>query len=82
MRLQQIAEITGGQAFFPGSVKDLDGVYDKVVAEVRAQYTLGYQSTNEKTDGAWRRIDIKVVRKPGRDVRVRARRGYFAPYKK
>jgi len=82
MKLQQIAEITGGQAFFPGSVKDLDGVYDKVVAEVRAQYTLGYQSTNEKTDGAWRRIDIKVVRKPGRDVRVRARRGYFAPYKK
>jgi Ca-activated chloride channel homolog len=82
MKLQQIAEITGGQAFFPSSVKDLDSVYDKVVAEVRAQYTLGYQSTNEKADGAWRRVEIKIARKAGRDVRVRARKGYFAPFKK
>src|SRR5439155_14115863 len=51
--LQQIAEVTGGQAFFPTSVKELDGVYEKVVAQIRAQYTLGYLSTNEKTDGAW-----------------------------
>src|SRR5437762_9182191 len=82
MKLQQIAEVTGGQAFFPNSVKDLDAVYDKVVAEVRAQYTLGYQSSNEKTDGTWRRIEIRLVRAPGRDVRVRARKGYFAPFKK
>jgi hypothetical protein len=64
------------------AVRDLDGVYDKVVAEIRAQYTLGYLSTNEKADGTWRKIEIKIVPKPGRDVRVRARRGYFAPYKK
>jgi Ca-activated chloride channel family protein len=82
MKLQQIAEVTGGQAFFPAAVKDLDSVYDKVVAEIRAQYTLGYLSTNEKADGTWRRIEIKVVRKQGRDLRVRARKGYFAPYKK
>jgi Ca-activated chloride channel family protein len=82
MKLQQIAEVTGGQAFFPAAVKDLDGVYDKVVAEIRAQYTLGYLSTNEKADGAWRRIEIKMVQKQGRDLRVRARKGYFAPYKK
>jgi Ca-activated chloride channel family protein len=82
LKLQQIAEVTGGQAFFPSVVKDLDSVYDKVVAEVRAQYTLGYQSSNEKTDGAWRRVEIRVARQPGRDVRVRARKGYFAPFKK
>ena len=81
MRLTQIAEITGGQAFFPTAVKDLDSVYDKVAAEIRAQYTLGYQSTNEKTDGAWRKVEIKMVRKAGRDLRVRARKGYFAPFK-
>jgi VWFA-related protein len=82
MRLTQMAEVTGGQAFFPMAIKELDSVYDKVVAQIRAQYTLGYLSTNDKTDGAWRKVDIKVVRKDGRDVRVRSRKGYFAPYKK
>jgi Ca-activated chloride channel family protein len=79
MVLQQIAELTGGQAFFPTAVKDLDGVYEKVVAQIRAQYTLGYLSTNEKTDGAWRKVEVKVARK---DLRIRSRKGYFAPFKK
>ena len=81
MKLQQIAEVTGGQAFFPSAIKELDGVYDKVVAQIRAQYTLGYLSTNEKTDGAWRKVEVKVVRKDGRDLRARSRKGYFGPYK-
>jgi Ca-activated chloride channel family protein len=82
MLLQRIAEATGGQAFFPGSVKELDSVYEKVVAEIRAQYTLGYLSTNPKTDGAWRKVEVKVVRKDGgASLRARARRGYFAPFK-
>jgi Ca-activated chloride channel homolog len=76
MVLQQIADVTGGQAFFPTSVKELDSVYEKVVAQIRAQYLLGYVSTNDKTDGSWRKVDIKVTRK---DCRVRGRRGYFAP---
>jgi len=77
--IQQMAETTGGQAFFPSTVKDLDKVYEKVLAEIRAQYTVGFHSTNEKTDGAWRKMEVKVTRK---DLRVRSRRGYFAPYKK
>jgi len=79
MTIQQMAEVTGGQAFFPLSVKELDKAYEKVVAEIRAQYTIGFQSANEKTDGAWRKVEVKVARK---DLRVRSRRGYFAPYKK
>jgi VWFA-related protein len=79
MVLQQIAEVTGGQAFFPTAVKELDGVYEKVVAQVRAQYAIGYLSTNEKTDGTWRRVEVKPLRK---DLRVRARKGYFAPLRK
>jgi hypothetical protein len=42
---------------------------------------LGYTSTNNKTDGAWRKVDVRVVRKDGREYRVRSRRGYFAPYR-
>jgi Ca-activated chloride channel homolog len=79
MTIQQMAEVTGGQAFFPTAVKELDKVYEKVVAEIRAQYTIGFHSTNEKTDGAWRKVEVKVTRK---DLRVRSRRGYFAAYKK
>jgi VWFA-related protein len=80
--LQQIADSTGGQAFFPNSVKELDAVYDRVLAEIRAQYTIGYQSTNTATDGAWRKVDVRIVRKDGRDLRIRSRKGYFGPYKR
>ena len=79
MRLRQIAEATGGQAFFPVSVKQLDEMYGKVLAEVRAQYTIGYQSTNDAADGRWRKVEIKVKRK---DLRVRARQGYYARFPK
>ena len=60
--LAKIAEETGGTAFFPSSVKDLDRIYEQVLGEVRAQYTIGYVSTNEKTDGAWRKVEIKITR--------------------
>jgi Ca-activated chloride channel family protein len=77
--LQSIAETTGGQAFFPSSVKELDQMYEKVVAEIRAQYTVGYVSTNDRTDGAWRKVDVRVTKNGGNRLRLRARRGYFAP---
>ena len=78
--LHRIAGATGGQAFFPLSVKELDGVYDKVLAEIRAQYIIGYLSSNEKADGAWRKLEIKVTGQA--DDHVRSRQGYFAQLKK
>jgi Ca-activated chloride channel homolog len=82
MRLLRLAELTGGQAFFPLSMKALDGVYAKVAAEIDAQYSMGYVSTNTRTDGAWRKVEIKVIRPGVRDVKVRTRQGYYAPLKK
>jgi Ca-activated chloride channel family protein len=79
--MQQIAEITGGQAYFPSSIHELDGAYGKILTQIKAQYTVGYVSTNAKTDGAWRKVEIKVVLKDGQDYRVRARDGYYAQYK-
>ena len=81
MRLQQLAEVTGGQAHFPMSVKELDKFYDKVLQEIRARYSFGYVSTDARTDGAWRDVDIKIVRPDAKNLRIRARKGYFAPYK-
>jgi len=78
--LMQIAEATGGQAFFPSTMKDIDASYDKVVAQIRAQYSLGYTSTNTKQDGAWRKVEIRVTRPDLKGSKILARRGYFAPY--
>ena len=63
----------------PDTVKDLDAVYAQVLAQIRAQYTVGYLSTNERADGAWRKVQVKVKR---RDLRVRSRSGFFAPLRK
>ena len=79
MRLQQIAEATGGQAFFPRSMKDLDDAYAKVAAEIDAQYSLGYLSSNPRADGSWRKVEIKLTRPGLKDVKLRTRQGYFAP---
>lgn len=78
MRLQQMVEATGGQAFFPSALKDLDASYAKVLEEIKAQYVLGYASTNPAQDGEWRKVEIKVKRP---DLKLRSRKGYFAVYK-
>lgn len=78
MRLQQMVDATGGQAFFPSSLKELDSAYEKVLEEIKAQYHLGYLPTNTAQDGTWRKVEIKVKR-PG--VKVRTRKGYFAAYR-
>lgn len=79
MRLQQMVDATGGQAFFPFALKDLESSYEKVLAEIKAQYHLGYLPTNTARDGNWRKVEIKSKRG---DLKIRTRKGYFAPYKK
>ncbi len=81
MRLTEIAETTGGRAFFPSAMKDVEQAYDTIVAQIRSQYTLGYVSTKTAQDGRWRRVQIRVVRPGLRDTRLQSRKGYFALYK-
>jgi Ca-activated chloride channel family protein len=81
LRLTQIATESGGEAFFPLSMKQVDAAYDKVVAQIRAQYSLGYVSTSTAFDGGWRKVEIKVTRPDLRDLRLQSRKGYFAPYR-
>jgi hypothetical protein len=54
-------------------------VYAHIAAEVRASYTLGFESTNTRADGRWRRLEVKLARPERRALRVRARQGYYAP---
>ena len=81
MRLMQITQSTGGEAFFLNTMKEIESAYDKIVAQIRAQYSLGYHSTNEATDGKWRKVEIKVRRPDLKDLKIQTRKGYFAPYK-
>ena len=85
LRLTQMATETGGEAVFPLSMKEIEAAYDRVVAGIRAQYSLGYVSTNPARDGRWRKLEVKVARSPtrsSRDLRVQTRKGYFAPFEK
>jgi VWFA-related protein len=79
MRLQQLADVTGGQTFFPTSTKGLNQVFDQIVAQVRAQYSLGFVSTNTTHDGSWRKVDVRLNPSHLQTLRVRSRRGYYAP---
>jgi VWFA-related protein len=79
--LERVTAITGGQAHFPGVAKDLDGVFDKIREELAARYSLGYLSSDFRTDGAWRGVEIKLLRPDLKGVKLRTRSGYFAPYK-
>lgn len=74
--LEGYARSTGGRAFFPRQTKELDGVFDDIVAELANQYVLSYSSTNLKQDNGWRNIKVRV--RNGK-YDVRARNGYRAP---
>jgi len=81
LRLTQLAAESGGDAFFPSSMKQVEEAYDTIVSQVRAQFSLGYVSTNTATDGRWRKVEIRVRRTDAKGARIRTRKGYFAPYK-
>jgi Ca-activated chloride channel homolog len=80
-QLQRMAQITGGQAFFPSSVKELDKIYEKIQREIAARYTIGFTSTDSRKDGEWRKVEIKLKRTDLKNIKLRTRSGYFAPYK-
>jgi Ca-activated chloride channel homolog len=79
--LERFASMTGGQAYFPNGPKDLDGVFEKIQQEIAARYSLGYVSSDARTDGTWRGVEIKLLRRDLKGIRLRTRAGYFAPYK-
>ena len=80
--LQRFAATSGGLAFFPMSMKDLDKMYDQILRQIAGRYSVGYVSTNQKMDGTWREVKVRLVNKPEyKDLKVRTRGGYYAPYR-
>ncbi|HEY6212729.1 MAG TPA: VWA domain-containing protein [Vicinamibacterales bacterium] len=74
--LRQFSQETGGRAFFPNQLSDLNSVYGQIADEISSQYTVGYTSRNPKRDGSWRRVVVRVNRP---NLTARTKLGYFAP---
>ena len=74
--LRQLAQETGGRAFFAQKIEDLKDVYAQIADELSSQYSMGYASKNVKRDGAFRRLVVQVARP---NVTARTKRGYYGP---
>ena len=76
--LTELAEATGGQAYFPPTLDEVTPTCERVAREIRSQYTLGYYPTNTAKDGTFRTVRVQVQSHHGK-VSVRSRAGYYAP---
>jgi Ca-activated chloride channel family protein len=81
MQLLRMAELTGGDAFFPSSVKELEKIFGKIERTIAARYSLGYTSTDRRMNGSWRRVQVRLKRPDLKGAKIRTRGGYYAPYK-
>ena len=78
--LADIAEASGGMAFFPETTDDVGAICTQIAHDIRNQYTLAYYPTNNKRDGTFRtvRVDVLPPRGFGK-LLARTRNGYYAP---
>jgi len=79
--LVRISEETGGNAFFPQGTSEIRGIVDEIASDLRGQYSIGYFSSNLARDGAFRTVKIELTEKKNEGMKIRHRRGYFAPEK-
>lgn len=75
--LVKLAEETGGMAFFTGDMLTLERSFTKINKELRAQYLVTYKPSNDRYDGSFRRIEVKLVNSQG-GMKVRTKLGYKA----
>lgn len=77
--MQKLADETGGTAFAPNRIEDLENIFNRITSELRAQYLLQYYSSDEAPTGKYLRLKVSVPTQP--QQRVRARQGYYAKRK-
>ncbi len=75
-QLRMISEQTGGRMYAPRKSDELTGVYSEIADDLRIQYQVGYNSTNQIHDGRWRKIRVELDNNP--EAVVRTRPGYYA----
>ncbi len=75
--LEELSAETGGMAYFPKSLKDVDAVAAEVAQDIRTQYTIAYHSTNPPSKGGYRQVHVEAKGKGFGRLTVRTRNGYF-----
>lgn len=75
--LERIADATGGRAFFPFQIRDVVNAFAEIQDELRSQYLVSYRPADLRADGRYRTIEI--IPNDRKNLRVRSRRGWFAP---
>ncbi|HEX4899723.1 MAG TPA: VWA domain-containing protein [Pyrinomonadaceae bacterium] len=77
--LDELANVSGGKAFFPRSAAEMDDIFEQIALELRHQYSIGYKPTDFNNDGRWHRIKVKVTPPRGLPkLFVRSKEGYYA----
>ena len=79
--LTRLAEATGGLAFFPETLAEVEPICTQIAHDIRNQYTLTYYPTNTAKDGTFRRVEVQLDNLPRNrgKLQVRSRTGYYAP---
>ncbi|MGA9864238.1 MAG: VWA domain-containing protein [Terriglobales bacterium] len=76
--LQIMSERTGGIAFFPRTLDEVDGISRTVAHDIRTQYTIGYKPTTPKNQGGYRQVKVDAHSHSGGKLTVRTKSGYYA----
>ena len=76
--LQVMCERTGGIAFLPKTLDDVDAISRTVAHDIRSQYTIGYKPTTPKTQGGYREVKVEAKSPDHSKLTVRTKSGYYA----
>jgi VWFA-related protein len=77
--LSQLAEVTGGLAYFPETLDDVTPTCEQIARDIRNQYTIGYYPSNTAQDGTFRGVQVQVIPPAGKGkLSARTRTGYYA----
>ncbi len=75
--LEMLSQETGGLAFFPKSIDQVDQIAAEVARDIRSQYTIGYHSTKPTSVPGFRKVEVTAESQSGGKLTVRTRTGYF-----
>jgi VWFA-related protein len=76
--LEVVTQRTGGLAFFPKTLDEVDEISRQVAHDIRNQYTIGYKPTNPRASGGFRQIRVDAKAKGHSKMMVRTKSGYYA----
>lgn len=75
--LQTLSQNTGGAAYFPRDLSEVDAITKSIARDIRFQYVIGYKSTSPGTDHAYHKIEVQATAAGQQGLRVRTRTGYY-----